>query len=331
MHIPPRVPYLALPAALALTGCGAAGATPAADDGRLAVTASFYPVQYLAERVGGEHVDVSVLTRPGVDPHEVELTPREVGQLGAADVVVYSAGLQPAVDQAVTSQAGEAALDVAGAADLLALGETDDEHAAHAEDGHGDADGPAEEDHEHASHEGHDHGGVDPHFWLDPERYGHVAETIAARFAEVDPAHAEDYERNAAQVVADLDALDAELADGLATCERRDLVTTHEAFGYLAHRYDLHLVGITGISPEAEPSPARLAEVVAQVDQLGVDAVFTEPLLPAGIAETVARETGARVLTLDPVEGITDASAGQDYLAVMRADLAALRDGLSCS
>lgn len=117
----------------------------------------------------------------------------------------------------------------------------------------------------------------------------------------------------------------------MAQCRSRELVTTHEAFGYLAHRYDLHQIGITGIAPESEPSPARLAEVTAQVSELGVGAIFAEPILTDAIARTVANETRADVLVLDPIEGITDASAGTDYAEIMRANLDALREGLDCS
>ncbi|WP_134773607.1 metal ABC transporter substrate-binding protein [Ornithinimicrobium flavum] len=310
-----------LPLTLALAACGGAepvpsGATTTAGaatqssgvtavDEPLAVTASFYPLEYLTARVAGEAAEVSTLTRPGLDPHDVELSPREVGALGAADLVIYSSGIQPAVDRAVETQAQGHALDVATAADLLALGESEDEHA--------------------------DHGDEDPHFWLDPERYGAVALVIADRLAQLDPARAAAYEANAAAVVSDLEELDQEFADGLARCDSRELVTTHEAFGYLAQRYDLHQTGITGISPESEPSAARLAEISAQVREQGVRTVYAEPLLSDAIARTVAQETGARVLTLDPADGLTQESAGEDYLEIMRANLAALQEGLGCS
>ena len=323
-----------LPVALSLALLGGCAQAPAADSpagespgtsasGGLEVIAAFYPVEYLAARVLGDHGEVTSLTAPGVDPHDVELTPKVVGRLGTADLVVHASGMQPPVDAAVAQQAQDRSLDVTPAADLLALTDEeagDDDHADHADDSHGG----------HAD-DGHDHGPEDPHFWLDPERYGQVAEAIADRLAAADPAHAEDYRTNAAAVVTDLEALDAELAAGLASCDSRELVTTHEAFGYLAHRYDLHQIGITGLSPESEPSPARLAEVSAQVRELGISTIYAEPILSDGIARTVAAETGARVLTLDPVEGITEASAGSDYLEVMRANLSALRDGLGCS
>ncbi|WP_298888145.1 metal ABC transporter substrate-binding protein [uncultured Serinicoccus sp.] len=317
--------------ALALGACGSssggdgAGEEGSGDQASLEVVASFYPLEYLVERVAGDRADLTVLTGAGADPHDAELSPRAVGTVGGADLVVYSSGLQAAVDDAVAAQAPDSALDVTPVADLLAVGEGAEEHAAHADEDEHAEDGHAEGD------DGHDHGGEDPHFWLDTERYGEVAQAIADRLAEIDPEGADTYEANAAAVVEDLAALDEDYTAGLAQCESRDLVTTHEAFGYLAARYDLHQLGITGISPDSEPSPARLAEVSAQVEDLDVSTIYAESILSDAIASTVAQETGTQVLTLDPVESLTDASAGEDYLEVMRANLDALTEGLGCS
>lgn len=337
MPLSPRPVLVASSLALVLAACGgttdpegAADAGAGEGSAAVEVTASFYPLEYLLTRVAGDHAEVSTLTAAGIDPHDLELSPRDVGSLGQSDLVVYSAGMQPAVDDAVASQAGDNSFDVSESADLLAVGESADEHAGESEeehDEHADEEGAAAEE----GHDDHDHGGEDPHFWLDPERYGDVALAMADRLGEVDPDNAQSYTSNAEEVVADLDALDEEFATGLADCTTRDLVTTHEAFGYLAARYDLHQIGITGISPESEPSAARLAEVTAQVDELGVGTIYAEPILTDAIADTVATETGAQVLVLDPLEGITDASAGEDYLEVMRSNLSALQEGLGCS
>lgn len=332
---------VALPLALGLAACGdssTAGGDGAVDDEGaeggpgLTVVTSFYPVEYLASRLAGEHAEINTLTSAGVDPHDVELTPRQVAGLGNADLVLYSAGMQPAVDQAVQTEAGDRAVDLAPHADLLLLGEDPHEHDEHEDQEHGDHDDEHhDDDDEHDAHQGHDHGPEDPHFWLDPERYGQVAEVVAGELSTIDPGNADSYETNLELFLSDLQDLDQEFTEGLTECASRDLVTTHEAFGYLAHRYDLRQTGITGIAPESEPSPARLAEVTDQVRELDVRAIFTEPLLRGDIARTVANETGTTVLTLDPVEGITDSSAGTSYPEIMRANLEALREGLGCS
>jgi zinc transport system substrate-binding protein len=163
----------------------------------------------------------------------------------------------------------------------------------------------------------------DPHVWLDPSRLAAIARTVADRLG--DPAAAED-------VVARLDRLDAELRDGLAECDRRELVTSHAAFAYLADAYDLRQVALTGISPEAEPSPRALEGLVHDVEEIGATTVFFESLVSPRLAETVARETGARTAELDPLEGLSEdeLDAGADYVSVMRDNLATLREALGC-
>lgn len=319
-----RLPAAALlcSSALVLGSCGDAERDDAGDagsdgDGGITVVASFYPLEYAVERVAGDHVETVTLTDPGVDPHDLEMSPEDVATVQGADVVLYSSGLQAAVDDAVGAQAGDSAFDVNEAADLVETG-SEDEHADE-EEGHSE------------DEEGHDdHGGVDPHFWLDPQRYAGVAEAIAEELAEADPDNAEDYRANAADFVAELEELDEEFATGLAECEQTSMVTTHAAFGYISTKHGLEQVGITGLSPEAEPSPARMAEVTEIVEDNGVDTIYSEVLLGAELADTIANETGAEVLLLDPIEGITDESAGEDYLEVMRANLEALRSGQGC-
>ena len=288
------VVLLVASAALLLGGCASADAR---DDARMPVTAAFYPLQFVAERVGGEHVRITSLTKPGVEPHDLELTPRAVGSLADAAAVVYLAGFQPAVDEAVRSQAADAALDVTPAARLTLT-----------------------------TAEGH----ADPHFWLDPTRLADVADAVADDLARRDPAHASDYRANAAALVADLEALDAEYRTGLRQCRSRELVTGHAAFGYLADRYDLHQEGVAGVSPDIEPDAATLRDLSAHVREAGVTTVYSESLVSPALAETVAREAGAKVAVLDPLEGITTASRGSDYLEVMRADLGTLRAGQEC-
>ncbi len=305
---PLRLTALLLTTGLIAAGCGtsddtadpASSSDPGSSAGEsLDVVVGFYPLEWATTRIAGDSDSISVetLTSPGVEPHDVELTPQAVADAHAADLVIYSSGLQLAVDQAVDSQASNHAYDVNEAADLSIT--------------------TAE--------------GVDPHFWLDPDRLADVSQAIADQLAELDPANAQSYQDNAETLIADLATLDEEFTTGLATCESTDVVTTHDAFGYLAQRYGLEVTGITGVSPEAEPSPARLAEVSAIVQETGVDTIYAEVLLGKEIARTVADETDAQVLVLDPVEGITDASAGRDYLEVMRANLTALQEGQGCS
>jgi len=294
----------------AATACG----QPASgfSDGRLDVVTAFYPLQFLAERVGGDAVRVTQLTKPGAEPHDVELNPRQVGRVSTAGLVVYLAGFQPAVDQAVDLEAKDRAFDAGAAVDLLP-----------AEEHHEEEHTPGEEEHAEAGD------GADPHVWLDPARYATIAGKLAERLGQADPAHAAAYAARAETLRTDLEKLDGEYEKALATCARREIVTSHAAFHYLADRYALTEVAITGISPEAEPSPQRLAHVAEEARATGTTTIFFETLVSPKVAETLAREVGAATAVLDPIEGVTE--PGADYFTVMRANLAALTTALGCT
>ncbi|MFI7587151.1 metal ABC transporter substrate-binding protein [Spongisporangium articulatum] len=285
---------------LLVAGCGSGGT--AAQDGKLDLVTSFYPLQYVTQRIAGDTATVGSLTAPGAEPHDLELTPKAVAQVADADLVVYLGGFQPSVDEAATQNAGDHRLDVAAAARL-----------------------------DRADPEGEQASGLDPHFWLDPTRLSAVATDIEQRLAEAAPAHAAVYETNLKSLTGDLAALDASFRKGLAHCANRDVVTSHEAFGYLAQRYGLTQVGITGLSPEQEPDAATLARVTTFVREHDVRTIYYETLVSPAIARTVAAETGAATDVLDPIEAVTPQSRGTDYLSIMASNLTALQKGQSCS
>ena len=291
-------------AVLALSACGGTGGATGgegADDG-IEVVAGFYPLEWAAARVGGDRLSVRSLTPPGAEPHDLELTPQDVGSVAEADLVVYLAGFQPALDESVESEAGDRGWDAGEAADLSLTAEGED------------ADGA-----------------VDPHFWLDPVRLAAVGDALAARLGEIDPDGASTYEENAAALRGDLEDLDSEMQAELDDCQVPTLVTSHDAFGYLGERYGLEVVGISGLSPSEEPSPGQLAEIATLVRDRGITTIYTETLVDPSVAETVAAEAGAKTAVLDPLEGLTDESAGSDYLEVMRANLDVLAGGQSCA
>jgi zinc transport system substrate-binding protein len=291
--------------ALGLAGLAACAPGEAAGTEGHQVVAAFYPLQYVAERVGGEHVDVSSLTPPGGESHDLELSPAMVARLGDADLVVYLSGFQAATDEAVASTGPEHVVDTAEVAAL----EVAPDGTAAGVSGTGD---------------------LDPHFWLDPTRLAAVGHQVADALAEVDPEHADEFTEAADALAADLDALDTELAEGLAACRGATLVASHEAFGYLAQRYGLHQVGLSGIDPEVEPSPARLRDVAATVQAEGVRTLYFEVLANPKVTQTLAAELGVDTAVLDPLEGLTE-DDDRDYLEIMRANLDALTTGLTCS
>lgn len=298
-----------LGAVLLVSACTAPSGGAPNQGGKLTVVTSFYPLQFLTSRIAGDHATVESLTKPGAEPHDLELTPSQVASLGTASLVVYEKGFQPAVDQAVANSGNANVVDVTT---VVPLRQLTDDHT------HGDDHGDDE------------HGGLDPHIWLDPSRMVTMATAVADKLAALDAAHAADYRANLATLVAELTKLDEEFRTGLATCARTEFITSHAAFGYLADRYHLTQIGISGLSPDAEPSPARIAEIHDEAKKHGVTTIFYETLASPAVAKAIAGDLGLRTDVLDPIEGITAESRGQDYLAVMRANLAALRTANDC-
>ena len=266
----------------ALAGCGGAGSEP----GATSVVASFYPLAYAAEEVGGPSVRVRNLTPAGAEPHDLEATPGDVQELHEAELVLLLGdGFQPQLEDAAGE--GDSVLHVLDTPGLRPL-ETGDRHV-----------------------------------WLDPRRYALIADRIGGALGRQDAT--ERLERR-------LDALDRELRHGLDDCARREIVTSHDAFAYLADRYDLRQIPIAGASPEGEPAPRDLERAVDAVRETGATTVFVEPLVSSRAAETVAREAGATTAVLNPLEGLTEAEheRGADYFSLMRANLLTLRRALGC-
>jgi zinc transport system substrate-binding protein len=268
---------------LLAAGCGSASSSAG---NREKVVAAFYPLAYAAQEIGGDKVEVENLTPAGAEPHDLEISPRDVRDLSEADLVLLLGhGFQPSLEKA------------AGNGDkVLALLDTPGLNRF---------------------------SNGDPHVWLDPQRYILIVRRIGSALHE---------ESSTRGFVTRLGALDRDYRRGLAHCPRREIVTSHEAFAYLSQRYGLRQVAITGLTPEAEPSPRALQHVIELVRETHATTIFFETLVSPRIAETVARETGAKTAVLDPIEGLTPAEQrrGEDYFTVMRANLANLRVALGC-
>ncbi|MEZ5093048.1 metal ABC transporter substrate-binding protein [Nocardioides sp.] len=270
------------------------------------VAAAFYPLAYVAERVAGDHATVENLTQPGGEPHDLELGLNQTVALQKADVVVYEAGFQPAVDDAVADLSGEQLVDAASVVQLHPAVASDADHA-----------------------EDHEDGELDPHFWQDPLLLADVADAVADSLSKADPDHADDYAANAAALRTDLEQLDQDYTQGLTDCERSTVVVSHDAFEYLT-RYGLTFEPIAGLSPDAEPSPAGLAALQKLARTEGVTTVFSERLASPALADTLAHDLGISTGVLDPIEGLSDETADEDYLSLMRENLAALQKANGC-
>lgn len=305
-------PLLLLPAlALLLTGCGSsAPARTAGAAEPLDIVTAAYPFAFVAERVAGSHGRVVSLTQPGAEPHDVELTPQQTASVIEADLVVYERTFQPAVDEAVAQSGSDNALDTTTVVPLQDLG-TEHEHAE-------------------ADHEEGEETGLDPHVWLDPTHLATIGTAVADRLAARDPDRAADYRANATALASELTGLDEEYRSGLQGCARTEFITSHEAFGYLATRYGLTQIGISGLSPDAEPSPARIAQVQDEAREHAITTIFYETLVAPDVAQAIAGDLGLRTDVLDPVEGVTPESRGTDYVAIMRSNLTALKAANGC-
>ncbi|MGZ5296013.1 MAG: metal ABC transporter solute-binding protein, Zn/Mn family [Actinomycetota bacterium] len=286
------------------TSCATSGGSNQGSSGKLSVVAAFYPVQEAAERVGGKLVDVTNLTPPGVEPHDLELSPDQVEAIAIADVVLYLGdGFQPAVEDALGDAEG---LTIDLLADLPTV-----------EPPSGSEEGLT----------------VDPHVWLDPVLYAQMVEEVRAALAQAAPQAASTFRKNADAFTNEISQLADDYRTGLASCDRNLIVTNHAAFGYLASRYGLMQGAISGLAPDAEPSAQRLAEMKQLVEQQGVTTIFTEDLVSPKVAQTLAEEAGVRTAVLHTIEGLTDeeVAAGDDYGSQMRENLSTLRRALGCS
>ena len=296
-----------------LTGCGTQPADTAADDGRLRVLTSFYPMYDFACKIGGDCIDVTNMVPSGTEPHDWEPSTNDLKNLEKADVFIYNgADMEPWADDLLVSRSDT--LHVVEASENVELRTTDGEHE-HAHE-HEDAD--------------HHHGDFDPHVWLDPENAKIEMEAIRDALCAADPENSTVFQSNYEKYATELDALDAEFREKLAPLPNRTIVVAHEAFGYLCDAYGLTQVGIEGLSPDSEPDPGRMAEVIDFVREHSISTIFFEELVSPKVAEAIASETGAQAKMLSPLEGLSDeqAAAGADYFSVMHDNLAALMEAL---
>lgn len=285
-----KVALLAGASLLTLTACSSQ------QSDQPTVAASFYPLAWVAQEVAGPDAQVINLTTPGTEPHDLELTVKQTAQIAKADVVFYEKGLQPSVDDAVASSTGSVV-----------------------------------EATEYASLVGGSAGkGSDPHVWLDPTQLSKIAAGFTESISKADPDHADGYRARGELLQRNLAKLDRDLQRGLKTCSNRTVVVAHDAFGYLGRRYDLHIVPIAGLSPDAEPSAKQLAAIKKAAQQAKVTTVFSETLASPALADTLARELGVETAVLDPIEGLAEGSK-DDYITLMRANLDALRKANQCS
>lgn len=294
------------------------------DDDTIAISATFYPLGSFAEAVGGEHVTVEALTPAGSEPHDYEPSPRDIERILTSDLFLANgAGLDPWAEDLTDELNMHNVRMIIMTQDMRNLIVTSgDEHDEEDEEKHMD-----EDEDEHRE------GNTDPHIWLDPIHAKSIVDRIADALVEIDGAHADAYRANAEAYKQQLDALDAQYKQDLASCALNKVIVSHAAFAYLADRYGFEMHPISGLSPEEEPSPRRLAELSHVAKENDIDVILFETLVSPKLSEALAREVGATTLVLNPLEGLTpdEVAQGMDYISVMRDNLKSLQTALRCS
>lgn len=318
------VGLLAAGALLLTSGCAAlsddsGSSASGSDSGKVQIAAAFYPLEFVAERVAGDLAEVTPLTKPGVEPHDLELSINQTAALQSADLILTEHGFQPAVDDAVEQDVKGEVVDVEK---VVELRKAEEGHEEGHEDEHAEGEEAAAED-EHA------HGEFDPHFWHDPLLMAQYAEGVRDALVKADPDNAGTYEANAKSLTEDLTKVDEEFKAGLANCKIKDVVVSHDAFGYL-DKYGLEFESIAGLTPDAEPNPAQLAEIGEHAKEHGVTTIFSERLVSTALADTLADDLGLKTAVLDPIEGLSADTEGEDYLSLMRQNLDALKAANGC-
>lgn len=302
---------LAAVAALA-AACGPDKAATPAADGKLAVVATIYPMTYFTQRVGGDRIRLTSLVPAGVEAHDYEPKPSDLQAINRAKVVVYN---HPAFEtwMADALKSVGAGKTVVQAANIPVPEGTPKPEPAEGENYESIA-------------------GKDPTVWLNPLEAMDIVRRIADGLIAADPSGSQVYNANAAAVISDLTALHERYSAGLKNCSLNTIVVSHEAFGHMAALYGFRQLGLAGLTPEAESSPAQVAGIVRKMKELGVKYILVEPIISQKLAETVAAETGAGLLPLHPLESLTqgEIAAGDDYLKIMDRNLQSLRTALNC-
>lgn len=313
------VSTILLVTSLFLSACSTPGKLPSTNSSlndasaKVKVVASFYPLAYFAEKIGGERVEVTTIVPPGTEPHEYEPTPQDIRRIQTASVIIYlGAGLDPWAEKmrVELEQKGIKVLQFSEGVALLS--------------GH-------EEEGEHTQEE-QDHDEFDPHIWLDPVLVREQVEKLAQAFIAADPQHRSVYEKNQKEFIGDLVKLEQSYDSGLAVCTHHTVITSHASAGYLAQRYNFDQHSISGFSPESEPSPRQIGNLATLAKEQGIKYIFFETLVSPKLAQTLADEAGAQTLVFNPIEGLTgdDTAQGKDYMSIMRENLQNLRLALDC-
>ncbi len=282
-----------------------ANTTTNTKNSKVSVTASFYPLYNFAQEVGGNKVQVTNITPAGAEPHDYEPSPRQLINAQASQVFIYDGGtIEPWISKFLPDY-HHIVVKASNGIDLQTGQNENGAASANIQD---------------------------PHFWLDPVLAQQIVSNTKNGLIKAKPSDRKYFEAHAKAYNSQLAKLDKEYLTGLSNCKIHTIITSHAAFGYLAKRYNFKALPIAGISPDQEPSPAKLAQLSRLVKSKKIKYIFFETLTSPRLADTIAKETGAQTIVFDPIEGLSEAAQkqGQDYLSVQRENLANLETALSC-
>ncbi len=283
------------------------------DVDKIQVVTTLFPLYDFARNVGGDHVEVTLLLPPGVEPHSYEPTPKDIRSIQDSDIFIYTGpAMEPWAEKLISSLETENIVIDASEGLELIVGE--------------------HHDHEHEEHE-EEHGATDPHIWLDFGNALNISERISQALIEIDPANWSYYNKNYLEYSELLIMIDEEYKTGLAACARNQIVHAgHYAFGYLSHRYNFSYTAAQGFSPDSEPSANDLIALTKQIRENAIEYIFYEQISSPKIAETVSNETGIKLLTLHTAENLSkqDIKEGKSYINIMEENLESLRTGMNC-
>lgn len=344
---------LAAVCAIGLSGCQKSGQGQTKENGKLKVYASFYPMYDFASKIGGDKIDIKQLVPTGTEPHDWEPSSKDLVDITKADMLIYNgAGMEHWVEDVTNSANNEKLMlvEASKGVDLIKSSsehdDHDDDHDGHKGDSHDvdhdkdhdkndNKDHDKNDDRDHDKNDkvddkDHDHGDFDPHTWVSPKNARIEAKNIKDALVKADEKNKDYYEENFKKFDNDLKALDDEFSSEISKLPNKTVVVQHEAYGYMMRDYGLKQKGIQGLSPDSEPDPSRMKEIVNFAKANNVKVIFFEELISPKVAQTIAKEVGAEAKVLNPVEGLTkeQLDKGEDYISVMKQNLQELKNAL---
>jgi zinc transport system substrate-binding protein len=319
---------------LLLTGCGSKEVVKTGENkekNSLTVYTTIYPLEDFTKKIGGSYVEVKSIYPPNVDAHSFEPSTKDMIALANSDLFIYTGvGIEGFAEKATEALEKED-VQVLKAADGIDLIESTDDHHHVDEEGHSDENEGEHTESENHEGEEHNHGDVDPHVWLDPVHSIALANNIKNSLSKLIPEHAADFETNFKQLKSELEKLDQEFKTTIESSKTKNLLVSHDAYGYWENRYGIETIAISGLSPTQEPTQKELQAIIEESTEHNIHYVIFEQNVSPKIAKIIQEEIGAKSLSLHNLEAVTEENIKQkdDYFSIMRRNLETIKTVLN--